>query len=174
MPHISYPSSRVEFKFIESGSWEKKGNGKDSLYVTISENGTDYKLDLLGFNKWDTKDNPEEYFSGLKNGILWYRRALTPKGQNFGIGKSSNQNNDQLHLVTVDIPPQFYASDGTLKWKFTKDSDDKQEYSGIDDVRLIAYGIGCDIPADEDVEGDEGVQGESQNWSEGRSFVSIG
>jgi len=155
----------LEFKFIESGSWDKKDKQKqlkDEVFISIFDAKGEHAvhIDLMGFSNQESEKNKEEFFSGTQNGIKWHRSALTPRGQNFGIGKSSDKNADQLHKILLQIPPSYY-SDGWLQWAFTKSSDAPDEYCGVDDIRVVVYGIDCNIPADPAVPGDNGIFYES-------------
>lgn len=123
---------------MESGAFNKKGDGQDYVYITVG--GT--QLDLLGFTRKDTNGNPEEYFYGAKDGILWNRRAISHTNQNFGLN-TTGLSGDQMHKVLVQIP-KTYFEDGKLHFKFEAlINDAEKELAGVDDLRIIAYGLSC-------------------------------
>lgn len=132
----------LEFLLLEVGDWEGSGKWKDYVYLKVGYT----QLDLLEFHREDIQNNPDELFEGFNQGIAWSRRAVTDRFQNFGLKESKG--NDQLHKVTVNIPPVYYK-DGTLKLEWEVDVTAKtDELMGIDDIRITAYGESCDIPGD--------------------------
>lgn len=142
---------QIDFKFIESGDWDKTSTETDNAdYVYLTIDGV--QLDLLGFDKEATEGNPEEEFSGVKEGILWERRAITETGQDFGL-PTSKFGGDQMHVVTAYVPRVFY-DDGFLDLKFEAKVDDPNEVGGVDDIRITSFGTACNVPANPEVKDD--------------------
>jgi len=128
---------QIEFLFYEIGHWEGANEGKDYVHFFVGET----PIDLLGFDFDMNEENLLEYHEGHTKGLAWNRVALS--GQtDMGFGFEG----DQIHKVTVSVPPDYYK-DGTLKLSFllTMSHFKDNEAGGVDDFKLVAYGVSCAI-----------------------------
>jgi hypothetical protein len=128
----------IEFLFYEIGGWERSGNAKDYVYVTIG----DTTVDMLSFGQ---EDNMDSFVHDVKNSISWTRRSISKSG-NFGLGGDA----DQMHKFKFKIKQEQFA-DGSLEFKLrvAMSAGKDNESAGIDDFRVTAYGQSCVIPEDE-------------------------
>jgi len=125
----------VEFLIYEIGSWDSSGGGKDSLYVKVG--GTTVDLQTFGQD-----DQADEFKSDIVDGISWIRESVCDSGD-LGFG---NQN-DQIHNVKLRIPQKHFKG-GVLEFSLKAEMTGDDEYCGVDNFRVVAYGQSCEIPGD--------------------------
>lgn len=129
---------KIEFLFYEIGHWESANEGKDYVHFFVGET----PIDLLGFDFDQDKGNLLEYHEGHVHGIAWNRLALTNQ-TDMGFGYTG----DQAHKVTINVPPEYYEETGEIKLSFllTMSHWKNDEAGGLDDFRIVAYGVSCAI-----------------------------
>jgi len=123
-------SATVEFTMYEIDEWEPD----DKFTVIINSR----RIDLGQFYTTDLVENPFNFKSGSKAGIIWLRYSLTPP-MNVAFNSSYA---DQAHKVEIRIPPSYY-SDGTLEIEMRATMDDviENESAGIDNLKVMAHGL---------------------------------
>jgi von Willebrand factor type D domain len=131
-------SNWKEFLFYEIGDWEgATAQDKDWVHFFVWNT----PLDLLGFDAAFDASNPNEYYEGYSLGLSWKRIAVS-NATDLGSGSKT----DQIHKITVNIP-NTYFQDGQLRLGFlvSMTSGKENESAGVDDFRITAYGIACDL-----------------------------
>lgn len=126
-------SVTVEFTMYEIDEWELD----DKFTVIINSR----RIDLGQFYATDLVENPFNFKSGSKAGIIWLRYSITPAMK---VAFNSNYS-DQAHKVEMRIPPSYY-SDGFLEIEIRVTMDDviENESAGIDNLKVMAHGL-CSI-----------------------------
>ena len=125
----------IEFLFYEIGDWERSGDYKDFVYISID----DSKVDLQTFGPDNELD---EFWHDVQDGISWTRRSFCGSGD-FGFSGQHGQ----MHKIMVRIP-QVHFLDGVIDFSLEIDlsANKLHESAGVDDFRVIAYGDSCIIP----------------------------
>jgi hypothetical protein len=123
-------SVTVEFTLYEIDEWELD----DKFTVIINSR----RIDLGQFFENDLVENPFNFKSGSKAGIIWLRYSVTPAMK---VAFNSTYA-DQAHKVEMRIPPSYY-SNGSLEIEMRATMDDviENESAGIDNLKVMAHGL---------------------------------
>lgn len=123
-------SVTVEFTLYEIDEWELG----DKFTVIINSR----RIDLGQFYENDLVENPFNFKSGSKAGIIWLRYSITPAMK---VAFNTNYA-DQAHKVEMRIPPSYF-SNGSLQVEMRVTMDDviENESAGIDNLKVTAHGL---------------------------------
>ena len=127
-------SITLKFNFYEIDSWDaQRGTNEDALKITI--NGYLFTIGYFDFQEDETSIEGQHADSG----ITWENEA---QGDPAKIGFAGYD--DQIHLVTVEIPASVYAS-GTLDVSLNVELNQgiNDESAGFDNFELLTH-YDCD------------------------------
>ena len=119
------------YDFYEIDSWD--ASHKDSALVFIN-----HKAPNLGYFDSDETENGRT--GKGRNQLKFFISSRGPP-KNIGFGHWK----DQIHRVTVRIPPRYYRSDGTIEVRFRTSLNEaiNKESAGFDNIKIIAK-FDCD------------------------------
>jgi len=150
----------IEFLFLEIGKWEGKQSQRGTEpFDRVIMKVDDTRIDItkpVGFDM----DDGDVYVEGVKDGVFWNRKPVTDYTEDFGltwdwVKTHDVGSRDQVHKVEVTVLPTHFAEKGefTFNFELILGGSWDDERAGVDDLRVTAYGLACDIPKMNGVDG---------------------